>query len=66
MSAGKIKGLIAWKDHAQRSGESYCLRYLHPFQFTYVMDASDKHPAISVIQVVFGLHTFTRSKVRCN
>ena len=57
----KIAGLIQWKDHAPRSGETYCLKHLHPIDFDHVMPSSKTHPAVTVkVHVSFGLHTFTR------
>jgi hypothetical protein len=57
----KIAGLMQWKDHVPRSDESYCLKHLHPIDFTHDMPASKQHPAVTVkIHVAFGLHTFTR------
>jgi hypothetical protein len=57
----KIAGLIEWKDHTPRAGESYCLKHLHPIDFIHEMPASGRHPAVTVrVHVAFGLHTFTR------
>jgi hypothetical protein len=57
----KIAGLIQWQNHAPRSGESYCLKHLHPIEFDHVMPPSKAHPGVTVkVHVSFGLHTFTR------
>jgi hypothetical protein len=62
VAAEKITGLIAWKDHTPRSGESYCLKHLHPLDFDHVMPATETHPGVMVkVHVSFGLHTFTRA-----
>ena len=67
MAAEKITGLIAWKDHTPRSGESYCLKHLHPIDFDHVMPASETHPSVMVkVHVSFGLHTFTRDHSRAD
>jgi hypothetical protein len=57
----KIPGLMQWKDHTPRKGESYCLKHLHPIEFDHIMPPSKLHPEATVmVHVSFGLHTFTR------
>jgi hypothetical protein len=57
----KISGLIQWKDHAPRAGETYCLKHLHPIELDHVMPAAKFHAAVTAkVHVSFGLHTFTR------
>src|SRR5882757_1411614 len=45
MDVQRIAGLIQWQPHAPRSGETYCLKHLHPIDFEHVMPPSRTHPA---------------------
>ncbi|AOI74485.1 hypothetical protein [Burkholderia ubonensis] len=53
--------MIAWRAFTF-AGVDYDLSHLHPCQIEFVQPAKGKHPARTyVVQLIFGLHCFTRS-----
>jgi hypothetical protein len=60
VSSAWASKLTRWRHHVH-NGVMHALGHVHPFKFSTVLEATDKHPARTVeIRVGFSCHTFTR------
>lgn len=54
-------GLMRWKPHKDKVGQTYPLHHLHPFRYALTLPAQGLRPVTNVaIHVGFGMHCFTR------